>query len=41
MYLLTTPSYTYFDVYRGAGTFGSLLHLAVTKMQAKQVSIIL
>lgn len=41
MYLLTTPSFAYFDVYRGAGTFGSLLHLAVTKMQADQVRVIL
>ena len=32
MYLLTTPNFSYFDVYRGAGTFGSLLHLAVTKL---------
>lgn len=32
MYLLTTPSFAYFDVYQGAGTFGSLLHLAVTKL---------
>lgn len=32
MYLLTTPSFTNFDVFQGAGTFGSLLHLTVTKI---------
>ena len=32
MYILRTPSFVYFDVYQGGGTFGSLLHLAVTKM---------
>ena len=41
MYLLRTPSFAYFDVYSGAGTFGSLLHLAVTKLQADQVRVIL
>lgn len=34
MYLLTMPSFTYFDSYKGAGTFGSLLHMAVAKMQS-------
>lgn len=41
MYLLRTPSFAYFDVFRGAGTFGSLLHLAVTKLQLEQVKILL
>lgn len=41
MYLLQMPSFVYFDVFRGAGTFGSLLHLAVTKLQPEQVKILL
>ena len=39
--LLTAPSFAYFDVFKGAGTFGSLLHLAVTKLQSDQVRVIL
>ena len=41
MYLLTMPSFTYFDSYKGSGTFGSLLHMAVAKMQTDQVRIML
>ena len=31
MHLLCTPSFVFFDAYQGSGTFGSLLHLAVSK----------
>ena len=32
MYLLTMPTFTYFDSFKGSGTFGSLMHLAVAKL---------
>ena len=41
MYLLMMPSFTYFDSSKGSGTFGSLLHLAVAKMQSDHVRIML
>ena len=41
LHLLEMPSFTFFDPFKGSGTFGSLLHLAVAKLQVEHVKIML
>ena len=41
LHLLEMPSFTFYDPFKGSGTFGSLLHLAVAKLQVEHVKIML
>ena len=41
MYILTQGRFMYNDCQKGAGTFGSLLHLAVDKLQPEHVDVLL
>ena len=38
-YLLQIPSFVYFNATHGCGTFGSLLHIAILKLQVDHVRV--
>ena len=41
MHILTYNQFMYSDCHKGSGTFGSLLHLCVDKLQAEHVDVLL